>query len=169
MSHTLVGSWGVEKAIPAGINPLHALTLKSQSLLSYACDCVLVTIITLLDTQDNFSDLPSSHSCCTELKPSVSIFIVNIGGLSLVGVLIHHLFATRFWVLSAHYIHTLGSCQSVDGVPIWLEKVRWENEGVKTRFFIFDSHFLSRKWLKTLKLGIFGICCAWIFRKWFWK
>ena len=57
----------------------------------------------------------------------------------------------------------------LDRVPIWLEKVRWENEGVKTRFFIFDSHFLSRKWLKTLKLGIFGICCAWIFRKWFWK
>ena len=73
MSHTLVGSWGVEKAIPAGINPLHALTLKSQSLLSYACDCVLVTIITLLDTQDNFSDPPNSQSSSTELKPTVCI------------------------------------------------------------------------------------------------
>ena len=92
----LVGSWGVEKAIPAGINPLHALTLKSQSLLSYACDCVLVTIITLLDTQDNFSDPPSSQSCSTELKPSVSIFIVIAGGLFVVGVHIHHLCATRF-------------------------------------------------------------------------
>ena len=25
--------------------------------------------------------------------------------------------------------------QQLDRVPIWLEKVRWENEGVKTRFF----------------------------------
>ena len=87
VSHTLVGSWGVEKAIPAGINPLHALTLKSQSLLSYACDCVLVTIITLLDTQDNFPDPPSSQSCSTELKPSILIFIVIAGGLFVVGVL----------------------------------------------------------------------------------
>ena len=47
----------------------------------------------------------------------------------------------------------------------------WGNEGVKTRFFFFDSRFLSQKWSKTLKWLIFGICCAWIFRKWFrkWK
>ena len=89
------GVMGVEKAIPAGINPLHALTLKSQSLLSYACDCVLVTIITLLDTQDNFSALPSTQCCSTELKPSVSIFIGIAGGLIVVGVVIHNLFATR--------------------------------------------------------------------------
>ena len=28
--------------------------------------------------------------------------------------------------------------QVLDRVPICLEKVRWENEGVKTRFFNFD-------------------------------
>ena len=39
--------------LPAdSINPLHAPT---KSLLSHACDCMLVTIITLLDTQNNSS------------------------------------------------------------------------------------------------------------------
>ena len=39
--------------------------------------------------------------------------------------------------------------QCLDRVPICLEKVRWENEGVKTRFFNFESHFLGQKWPKT--------------------
>ena len=43
----------------------------------------------------------------------------------------------------------------VDRVPIWLEKVRWENEGVKTRFFNFKSHFLGQKWPENVKIGHF--------------
>ena len=39
--------------------------------------------------------------------------------------------------------------QVLDRVPICLEKVRWENEGVKTRFFNLESHFLGQKWPKT--------------------
>ena len=30
-----------------------------------------------------------------------------------------------------------------------LLEVGWGNEGVKTRFFFFDSRFLSQKWSKT--------------------
>ena len=43
----------------------------------------------------------------------------------------------------------VGTGIGVDRVPICLEKVRWENEGVKTRFFNFESHFLGQKWPKT--------------------
>ena len=43
----------------------------------------------------------------------------------------------------------VGTGIGVDRVPICLEKVRWESEGVKTRFFNFESHFLGQKWPKT--------------------
>ena len=34
-------------------------------------------------------------------------------------------------------------------------EVGWGNEGVKTRFFFFDSRFLSQKWPENVKIGHF--------------
>ena len=45
-------------------------------------------------------------------------------------------------------------CQMrIDRVPIWLEKVRWENEGVKTRFLTPRAIFSAKNGWK-LKNGI---------------
>ena len=39
--------------------------------------------------------------------------------------------------------------------PSDFKKVRWGNEGVKTRFFNFESHFLGQKLVENLKMAHF--------------
>ena len=58
-------------------------------------------------------------------------------------------------LMPAHRSPTCAGCclRLLDRVPICLEKVRWENEGVKTRFFTSRANFLANNGWK-LKNGI---------------